>query len=43
MNGLGGLIDDVSFVLFPQHIFPDEGVEVDVHKLEEDVDISFVG
>ena len=42
MDGLAGLIDDVPPMLVSEHIFPDEGVEIDVHKLEEDVYISFV-
>lgn len=37
------LVDDVTFVLVSQHIFADESVQVDIHELEEYVDISLVG
>jgi len=42
MNGLGCLVDDVAFVLVSQHIFAYESVQIDVHKLEQDVNISLV-
>jgi hypothetical protein len=42
MQCFGSLVYDVSFVLLTKHIFPYEGVEVDIHKLEEDVDISLI-
>ena len=42
VNGLGDLIHDIAFMLLAQHIFPDERVEVDVHVLEEDVDILLI-
>lgn len=42
MYGLGGLIDDVSFMLFSQHVLADEGIEVDVHVFEQDVDVFLV-
>ena len=42
VQGLGGLVDDVATVLVAEHVLPDEGVEVDVHKLEEDVDVTLV-
>lgn len=42
VNGLGYLIHDIAFMLLAQHIFPYERVEVDVHVLEEDVDILLI-
>lgn len=42
MYGFGSLIDDVSFVLFSEHVLPDESVKIDIHELEEDIYISFI-
>lgn len=42
VDGLGGLIDDVAFMLLSQHVLPDERVEVDVHVFEQDVDVLLV-
>ena len=42
VDGLAGLIYNVPAMLISKHIFPDEGVEIDIHKLEENVDISFI-
>lgn len=42
VNGLCYLIHDIAFMLFTKHIFPDERVEVDVHVLEEDVNILLI-
>jgi hypothetical protein len=36
------LIDDISFVLLPQHILADECVHVDVHQLEKDINIPLI-
>jgi hypothetical protein len=37
------LVGDVTFVLLFEQIFADEGVEVDVHQFEQDVDVTLVG
>lgn len=42
VNGLGHLIHNIPFMLFPQHILSDERVQIDVHVLEEDVDILLI-
>lgn len=42
MDGFGGLIDDVSFMLLTQHILPDECIEVDVHVFKKNVDVFLV-
>ena len=42
VNGLGSLIDDIPFMLVSQHILANESVEVDIHELEQDVDIPLV-
>lgn len=42
IDGLGGLIDDVAFMLLAQHVLPDERIEVDVHVFEHDVDVLLV-
>lgn len=42
MNGLGCLIDYVTFVLISKHILADESVQIDVHELEQDVNISLI-
>lgn len=42
MDGLGDLIHNIAFMLFAEHVLPDERVEVDVHVLEEDVDILLI-
>ena len=43
VDGFGGLIDDVTSVLVSQHVLADKGVEVDIHELEKDVYVPFVG
>jgi hypothetical protein len=42
MNGLGSLIDDVPLVLLPQHVLPDERIQVYVHVFEQDVDVFLI-
>ena len=42
MYGLSGLIYNVPSMLISKHIFPDESVEINIHKLEKDVYISFI-
>lgn len=42
VNSFGDLVDDVPLVLVSKHVFPDQGVEIDVHILEEYVDVFFV-
>jgi hypothetical protein len=42
VNGLGGLVDDVAFMLLTQHVLPNECIEVDVHVFEQDVDVFLV-
>ncbi len=42
MNGLGSLIDDVSFVLLSQHVLSDERIQVDVHVFKQDVDVLLI-
>ena len=39
---LGSLIDDIPAMLIAKHVFPDEGVEVDIHELKQDVDVSLI-
>lgn len=39
---LGSLVDDVPAMLVAKHVLPDEGVEVDIHELEQDVDVSLI-
>ena len=42
VNGFPCLVDDVSLVLVSQHVLPDESVEVDIHELEQQIDVSLV-
>jgi hypothetical protein len=42
VDGLCSLIDDVAFMLFSQHVFPNQRIKVDVHVLEQDVDILLI-
>ncbi len=42
MDALGSLVDDVAFVLLPQHILADQRVQIDVHELKQYVDISLI-
>lgn len=42
VNGLGDLINNEAFMFFLQNIFSYERIEVDVHKLKDEVDVAFV-
>ncbi len=42
VNGLGDLINNEAFVFFLQNIFSYQGIEVDVHKLKDEVDVALV-
>jgi hypothetical protein len=42
VNGLSDLINNEAFVFFFQNIFSYQGIEVDVHKLEDEVDVALV-
>lgn len=42
VHGLGDLVDNIAFMLFAEDVLTNEGVEVDVHELEEQIDILFV-
>jgi hypothetical protein len=42
MDRFSHLVDDKPLVFLFQDILSDEGIEVDIHELEDQVDISFV-
>ena len=42
VDSLGSLVDDIPSMLVSDHIFSDEGIEINIHEPEENVDISFL-
>ena len=42
VNGLGDLINNEALVFFFQNILSYQRIEVDVHKLKDEVDVAFV-
>ena len=42
MHCLSHLVNYVTFVLFLEYVLPNQCVQIDVHKLEHEINVSFV-